>query len=145
MIKIKKGFTLIELMIVVAIIGILAAISTGKFSDLLAKSKEGHTKGALSYARSALAIYYAENAAYPTDDLSSLTASGKYIEVLPTVKLPNTGHPDGNAVVTGASIGTFITDAGGWAYDNNATDPGWGIIDINCDHQNTKGETWSGL
>jgi prepilin-type N-terminal cleavage/methylation domain-containing protein len=145
MIKIKKGFTLIELMIVVAIISILAALATAKFSDLISKSKEGHTKAALSYARSALAIYYADNASYPTDDLTSLTINGKYINVMPIVKFSNNNHPDGNTVVTGASIATYITDAGGWAYDNNTTDTGWGAIAINCGHNDIKGEIWSSL
>ena len=51
--KANKGFTLIELMIVVAIIGILAAIAIPKFADLIRKSNEGATKGNLGATRSA--------------------------------------------------------------------------------------------
>ena len=57
----RKGFTLIELMIVVAIIGILAAIAIPKFADLINKSKEGATKAGLSSLRSALQVYYGDN------------------------------------------------------------------------------------
>jgi prepilin-type N-terminal cleavage/methylation domain-containing protein len=56
----KSGFTLIELMIVVAIIGILASIAIPKFADLIRKSKEGATKGNLGSLRSALSIYYGD-------------------------------------------------------------------------------------
>jgi len=58
--KAKKGFTLIELMIVVAIIGILAAIAIPQFAQLVAKSQEGATKGNLGTLRSSLSIYYGD-------------------------------------------------------------------------------------
>ena len=48
MTKNQKGFTLVELMIVVAIIGVLAAVAIPKFADMLEKSREGATKGNLS-------------------------------------------------------------------------------------------------
>jgi len=54
--KMNKGFTLIELMIVVAIIGILAAIAIPQFANLVAKSQEGRTKANLGTIRSALSF-----------------------------------------------------------------------------------------
>src|SRR5437870_2701858 len=71
----ERGFTLIELMIVVAIIGILAAIAIPKFADLIRKSNEGSTKGNLGALKGALAVYYGQNeGSYPNDDLTSLDA-----------------------------------------------------------------------
>src|SRR6516162_6609630 len=82
--KAVRGFTLIELMIVVAIIGILAAIAIPKFADLIRKSKEGATKGNLGAVRSALSIYYGDlEGNYPTDDLTQMTVSGKFLPELP--------------------------------------------------------------
>ncbi|MEK9145371.1 MAG: prepilin-type N-terminal cleavage/methylation domain-containing protein, partial [Elusimicrobiota bacterium] len=57
----KKGFTLIELMIVVAILGILAAVAIPKMAGLISRSQEGATKGNLGAVRSSLSIYYADN------------------------------------------------------------------------------------
>ncbi|MBU1193826.1 MAG: prepilin-type N-terminal cleavage/methylation domain-containing protein [Proteobacteria bacterium] len=64
--KNQKGFTLIELMIVIAIIGILAAIAIPQFSSYRAKS---FNAGALSDARNLktdMEAYYAEWEVYPT-------------------------------------------------------------------------------
>ncbi len=66
--KMSHGFTLIELMIVVAIIGILAAIAIPQFANLVAKSQEGRTKANLGTIRSALSIYYGDSEGwYPTE------------------------------------------------------------------------------
>src|SRR5688572_31367292 len=87
--KANKGFTLIELMIVVAIIGILAAIAIPKFADLIRKSNEGASKGNLGAVRSALSIYYGDMEGVYPDNPVSLTANGKYLGVIPKAKTPN--------------------------------------------------------
>ena len=58
----NKGFTLIELIIVIAIIAILATIAMPKFVDLSSSAKVSATKGALGAVRSTLAIKYAQSA-----------------------------------------------------------------------------------
>lgn len=78
-----KGFTLIELMMVVAIIGLLATIAIPKFSNLIRRSKEAGTLANLGSVRSALTLYYSNTeGAYPIN-LSIL--EGIYIEKIPTV------------------------------------------------------------
>ena len=134
MTNVKKGFTLIELMIVVAIIGILAAIAIPKFADLINKSKEGATKGSLSSVRSAIQVYYGDNEGwFPADDLACLTAAAKYLNEIPVAKLPATGHPDIAAVAAAQS------EAGGWMYNNDtAVANTWGNFAVNCTHEDLK-------
>jgi type IV pilus assembly protein PilA len=60
MLRSKKGFTLIELMIVVAIIGILAAIAIPNFLRFQAKSKQSEAKGNLGGIFTAEVAYQGE-------------------------------------------------------------------------------------
>lgn len=54
-----------ELMIVVAIIGILAGIAIPRYMNFVQRSREGATKGSLGALRSAIGIYYADNEYFP--------------------------------------------------------------------------------
>ena len=136
--KAKRGFTLIELMIVVAIIGILAAIAIPKFADLIRKSNEGATKGNLGAVRSALSIYYGDlEGVYPANP-EQLSVLGKYLSAIPKAKSPPY-HNDGSAF----NIGTGLSDTGGWSYNNLSTDANFGAIFVNCTHTDSKGNNWS--
>ena len=65
----KKGFTLIELMIVVAIIGILAAIAIPNFIKFQARSKTGEAKANLKGIFTSEKSYYQEHDSYNADML----------------------------------------------------------------------------
>ncbi|PIR18479.1 MAG: hypothetical protein COV48_07310 [Elusimicrobia bacterium CG11_big_fil_rev_8_21_14_0_20_64_6] len=136
-------------MIVVAIIGILAAIAVPKFAELIRKSNEGATKGSMGAVRSALSIYYADNEGqYPSDDLSSLAVSGKYLSAMPSVLAPNY-HPNSAIVENNDDWGMgsmAFTDDGRWLYWNwtmGLSPRGKGDIWLACTHTDTKGNRWT--
>jgi prepilin-type N-terminal cleavage/methylation domain-containing protein len=134
----NSGFTLIELMIVVAIIGILAAIAIPKFASLIRKSSEGASKGNLGSIRSALSIYYGDMEGQYPSDIAALTISGKYLASVPNAKTPNY-HSD-----TSASFNaTAANDAGGWTYDNIAGNANLGTVLVNCTDTDTKNSVWT--
>ncbi len=134
-----SGFTLIELMIVVAIIGILAAIAIPKFASLIRKSSEGASKGNLGSIRSALSIYYGDMEGQYPSDMASLTVAGKYLSAVPVAKAPNY-HPDTSTILQNV---TTANDGGGWVYNNVTGDPNLGTVWVNCTHTDTKGSIWT--
>ncbi len=146
----RPGFTLIELMIVVAIIGILAAVAVPKFADLLRKSQEGATKGSLGALRSALSIYYSDMEGwYPSGSFSSnstvlsATLVPKYINKIPKVKVPDY-HAATSNVFNHQTIRYHGHDGYGWIFDGrNIYDSEWGTLWVSCSHTDTKGTGWT--
>ena len=63
--KVQQGFTLIELMIVVAIIGILAAIALPAYQDYTARAQASEALSATAGIRADMGIYLAQNTALP--------------------------------------------------------------------------------
>ena len=150
----RWGFTLTELMIVVAIIGILASIGIPKFSQLIAKSHESTTRANLGAIRAALSIYYGDvEGFYPSDDLTgSLLPGAKYLPAIPPAILPRTdmspGHEGNLMGVLNGHIPDGSDDAAttdGWLYDNVNGSDTWGRIIVNCTHSEAHGAAWTSI
>ena len=75
-----KGFTLIELMIVVAIIGILAAIAIPAYQDYIARSQASESIQLLAGAKAPMAEFFGDKGRWPAGPGSVMgNLSGKYI------------------------------------------------------------------
>jgi len=115
----QEGFTLIELMIVVAIIGILAAIAIPNFMQYQAKSKQSEAKGNLAGIYTSNVAFFGDNNYY-TDSFSAMgfvvasTGSQRYSYRISTVTLAGTSATacPASAITTAGLTGTIPATTG---------------------------------
>ncbi|EMI21476.1 secreted protein containing Prepilin-type cleavage/methylation [Rhodopirellula maiorica SM1] len=110
----RKGFTLVELVVVVLILGILAAVAAPRMFDTAGNARDNATRQSLVVIRDAIDLYKAQTGEYP--ELTSLTTDLKpYLQgAFPATQV---GSDPGAGVVAGTSPLSTATDAGGWIYD----------------------------
>lgn len=152
MVRLRKtgGFTLIELMLTAAIIGLLAAIALPKFGNLIIKSKEASIKGKLGSLRSAIHIYYCDTEGMFPDSSVSMShvlrdaLVNKYIDAIPMFSIPtvtNIPHQTTTHRVWNSAgpMDSWMVSGWGYNYDGNT-----GHVAINCTHNDSTGNViWS--
>lgn len=121
--RIQKGFTLIELMIVVAIIGILAAIALPAYQDYTIRAKVSEILLAASGMKTSVAEFFQTRGYMPqTGSIGTTTQSSAYVSTVAYTYTSNTqgqitaassiANATGNIVLTGT--GSTSTGVVGW-------------------------------
>lgn len=117
----RTGFTLVELVVVVLVLGIIAAVATPKMFDTTSSAKSNSTQQSLQVLRSALDLYRTQNNAYPTT-ANIKTALSTFVRG--AFPAPQVGANQNNNVVvtTQSPITTVVAGGSGWVYNETTGD-----------------------
>ena len=115
--KLRRAFSLVELVVVVLIVGILAAVAAPKMFDTSTKARESATKASLSVVRNAIELYYSEHNVYPTAvqlvEVTKVSPDGMKNFIKGPFPVSSYGKKDASVLAgTAADSGTT-----GWVYD----------------------------
>jgi general secretion pathway protein G len=135
----RKGFSLIEMVIVILILGIIAAVAAPRMFDTATTAEENTTRQQLQVLRNAIEMYRARDGVYPeTNDLPRAMASmlnGPF-------PAPSVGSHRGDVEVyydgdtdPATEVEPSVSSIGGWAYK-----PANGSLKLNVDSSEGDGQ-----
>jgi len=90
--KTQGGFTLIELMIVIALVGILAAIALPAYQDYTVRAKVSEALANLAEAKTTIAEYYAANNRLPPDSTTAGINTNPDTDIVASIQYTSTGN-----------------------------------------------------
>ena len=120
----KKGFTLVELLVVIAIIGILSTLSVVSLNSARAKARDARRLSDIKQIRTALDMYYDASSTYPTTSCTSTPLGTGNCACLTSVGWTNTSTTNCTGTIfmqkvpsDPLSSGTYVYTSSGQSYE----------------------------
>jgi general secretion pathway protein G len=114
--KIARGFSLIELLIVIAIIAILSSLAFASLNSVRIKSRDSNRISDIKQLQTALSHYYQDNNAYPTAAQFNSSLVPAYLPALPKDPVTNSSYAYSTLGVgvtcSGYHLGAVLEDPG---------------------------------
>lgn len=119
--SLRKGFTLVELVVVVLVLGIIAATAAPRMFNTASDARENSTKTSLAVIRDSIDLHRAQVGVYPGDSGTDADFKADLEPFLrgpfPLNQLPDAAH-DGSIRVQTSGTDLSASGAQDWAYDN---------------------------
>ena len=121
-----KGFTLVEILLVIVVVGVLTAIIIPRYAGQTDRAKIARTKANLQAIRAAIRLYRSNNDGARPTTISDLV--DEYLEYIPL-----------EAITQSREELTSLTGTGGWVYDSDT-----GIVSVNLNGNDVNGDLYTG-
>jgi len=140
----QKGFTLVEMIIVIAIIGILSGIGLVHYGNVRGMARDARRKSDLAYIRLALAMYFDDNSKYP----ATISNGGKGPDLSTDKPTGSIFSTDSNPLYPTYMSGVFVDpiNNGGsenfYVYDTNENNNKEYVVCIHQESKNEEAKDW---
>ena len=126
----RSAFSLVELVVVVLIIGILAAVAAPRMFDTAGNARDAATKASLGIVRDAIELFRTQTGNYPATATLANDLKPYMKGAFPSVQATTATNKTNTVVASSGDPMAVVTGTAGWVY--NATTGDFAVNHASC-------------